>query len=233
MITRYFTLDGESSAKYGIAMQGPPSFSAPKPKITKVSVSGRSGDLIFAEDAFENIQGILRCFILHGQSYDTIADANIWLAKTGYRKLTFDGDDLAYRLACVTNVAECAVRMYYLDPFEIELDCKPQRYLNSGDVQIMFSASGTFDCPAYSGLPLLRIYGTSGTVTINEKTITLLSISTYVDVDCELQDAYKENVNCNGNISCTDFPKLRHGQNNITISSGITSVVLTPRWFTI
>lgn len=233
MITRYFVLDGESSEKYGIALQGPPVFSAPKAKVTKVSVPGRNGDLLFDEDAFENVTGTLRCFILKEQSFNYIADANIWLMKKGYRKLSFDGDDDSYRLARIVNAAECAVRMYYLDPFELEIDCKPQRFLNSGNTVLTFDASGSFDCPAYGGQPLLRIYGTSGTVTINDKTITLTGINGYIDVDCELQDAYKGNENWNSSISCTDFPKLTYGSNSIILSSGITSVDMTPRWFTI
>ena len=233
MITKYFVLDGESSEQYGIAMQGPPVFSAPKPKMTKVSVSGRNGDLVFYEDAFENVECELRCYSLHGQVFDLVSDANIWLAKKGYRKFSFDGDDNSYRLAIVTNAAECAVRMYYLDPFVITLDCKPQKYLESGDIPIAFTTSGSFDCPAYSGLPLMRIYGTAGTVSVNGKSIVFSSIDTFVDVDCELQDAFKGMVNCNSNISCTDFPKLVHGENTITLSSGITKVELTPRWFMI
>lgn len=231
MKTRYFVLDGESSAQYGIAMQGPPVLDSPKPKMNRVSVPGRNGDLVFYEDAFENVEATLNCYILKEQSYYTLADANIWLAKTGYRKFSFDGDDESYRLAVITNIAQCAVRMFYLDPFELKLSCKPQKFLNTGDIELTFTASSSFDCPAFSGLPLLRIYGTSGTVTINDYTITLNGINDYVDVDCELQDAYKGMINCNSQISCMNFPKLKYGENNIILSSGISKVIMTPRWF--
>ena len=231
MITKYFVLDGESSAQYGIQMQAPPVFEAPRQKITKVSVPARNGDLVFYEDAFENIKGTLKCFILKEQSFDYLADANRWLMKTGYRKLSFDGDDESYRLAVITNAGQCAVRMYYLDPFEIELDCKPQKYLLSGEIPMLFTSSGVFDCPAYEGIPLLKITG-NGTVTLNGKTITISGSSDWLMVDCEIQDAYKGTTNLNGKISCDEFPKVVSGENTIGLS-GVTSVEITPRWYTV
>lgn len=233
MITRYFALDDVSSAQYGISLQKCPSFDAAKPVIEKVTVPSRNGDLIFYSGAYENVSGALDCFILHEQTYDALAEANGWLSKQGYRKLTYDGDAEAYRMARIVNLGEFSVRMMRLDPFTIDLDCKPQRFLNSGDVPMVFLASDYFDCPAVSGLPLLRIYGTSGTVRINDKTIMLNTINEYVDIDCELQNAAKGNVNCNSNISCLDFPKLNSGKNEIAFSSGISKVEMTPRWYTL
>lgn len=231
MNTKYFVLDDISSAQYGICLQRWPSFSAPKARVNKVTVSGRNGDLIFYDGSFENVEGTLPCFVLHEQTYDAIGDANRWLCKSGYRRLTYDGDVEAYRLARVVNGAEIAVRMKRLDPFEIKLDCKPQRFLLSGEIPILFSSSGVFDCPAYEGLPLLKVTG-NGQITLNGQQITISGTTGSFYIDCETQNAYAGMTNLNNKISAEEFPKIVSGENELYLS-GVNSVEITPRWYTV
>ena len=232
MITKYFVLDDVSSEEYGICMKKWPSFSAPTPRIEKVSVSGRNGDLIFTDGSFENIEGTLSCFILHEQTFDAITDANRWLLKAGYRRFSYDGDTEAYRLARIVNGAEIAVRMKLLNSFEIKLDCKPQRFLLSGETPIMFTASGLLDCPAYEGLPLLHVQG-NGTITLNGVTIEVSDTNEDFYIDCDTQDAYKGIINMNANILAEEFPKICAGENELVLSTGIDYVEITPRWYTV
>jgi phage-related protein len=78
------------------------------------------------------------------------------------------------------------------------------------------------------------VYGTgAGTVGIGSQTSTISAISSYVDIDCEIMDAYKGAVNCNGNVSFTDDIVLGPGENNISKSGNISKVVITPRWWII
>lgn len=231
MNTKYFVLDDISSAQYGICLQRWPSFSAPKARVNKVTVSGRNGDLIFYDGSYDNIEGTLSCFVLHEQTYDAVADANKWLCKSGYRRLTYDGDVEAYRLARVVNGAEIAVRMKRLDPFEIKLDCKPQRFLLSGEIPILFSSSGVFDCPAYEGLPLLKVTG-NGHISLNDVQITISGTTGSFYIDCETQNAYVGMTNMNNKISAEEFPKIVGGENELYLS-GVESVEITPRWYTV
>ena len=232
MITKYFVLDDVSSARYGICLQRWPSFSAPKAKVEKVTVSGRNGDLIFYDGSYENIEGTLSCFVLHEQTFDAVGDANRWLLKSGYRKFTYDGDTEAYRLVRVVNGAEVAVRMMRLDPFEIKLDCKPQRFLLSGEIPITFTQSGIFDCPAYEGLPLLKVTG-NGTLTLNGTSIVIAGTDGAFYIDCDTQNAYAGTVNMNSKITADDFPRVIGGENEILLGTGIESVEITPRWYTL
>ena len=232
MITKYFVLDDVSSARYGICLQRWPSFSAPKAKVEKVTVSGRNGDLIFYDGSFDNIEGTLSCFVLHEQTFDAVGDANRWLLQSGYRKFTYDGDTEAYRLVRVVNGAEVAVRMMRLDPFEIKLDCKPQRFLLSGEITITFTQSGIFDCPAYEGLPLLKVTG-NGTLTLNGTSIVIAGTDGAFYIDCDTQNAYAGTVNMNSKITADDFPRVIGGENEILLGTGIESVEITPRWYTL
>lgn len=80
--------------------------------------------------------------------------------------------------------------------------------------------------------PMLRAYGT-GSFTVNDVTVTVADCDSYVDIDCELMDCYEGSTNRNGDVSFStyDFPKLKSGNNDISIVSGITEVEITPRWW--
>lgn len=231
--TMYFVLGDVSSQHVGIALQGAPRFSAPQPRVDVVSVPGRNGDLVFHDGSYENVECEIDCFVLHHQVYDALAAVNGWVNAQRYQKLSFDGDPNAYRLARTVNGAEVAARLRLLNPFTIKLDCKPQRFLVSGDTPVTFAASGVLDNPGVGGLPLIRVYGTSGTVRINDALITINTIDDYIDIDCDLQDAYKGTLNKNSSISCDDFPALAAGRNRVIINGDITRVQITPRWYTL
>jgi phage-related protein len=118
--------------------------------------------------------------------------------------------------------------------FKIVFNRKPQRYLRSGNRVSSFSDVGSLKNPTtFDALPLIRAYGT-GSFTIGDISVAITSADTYTDIDCELQEAYKGSVNCNGNITLTDgvFPHFAPGVNNISMT-GITSLEITPRWWRI
>ena len=62
----------------------------------------------------------------------------------------------------------------------------------------------------------------------------ITSASSYTDIDCDLQECYKDSLatNCNGNVVLTSgsFPKLNPGTNAVTLS-GISKLVITPRYW--
>ena len=119
--------------------------------------------------------------------------------------------------------------------FTVQFDRKPQKFLKSGERVITFTANGQIrNETLFDAKPLVRVYGT-GTVSIGEKSIQVVQSNTYVDIDCEIQNAYKEGTNCNGDIRLLsgDFFSLVHGNNGVTISSGISKVEITPRWWTL
>jgi phage-related protein len=96
------------------------------------------------------------------------------------------------------------------------------------------TASGTINNPTlFDAQPLIRVYGT-GSITVNGVTITISEADGYTDIDCELMECYKGNVLKNYAVSLdsTDFPVLSAGDNAISMS-GVTSAIITPRWWTI
>lgn len=119
--------------------------------------------------------------------------------------------------------------------FTLEFDCKPQRFLKSGEEPIELTTGGAIlNRTEFPSKPMLRVYGSAaGTVGIGGQTITISTINAYVDIDCEIMDAYKGSTNCNGNVSFTDDIVLAPGETTISMTGGITKVEITPRWYII
>ena len=53
--------------------------------------------------------------------------------------------------------------------------------------------------------------------------IRITECNSHTDIDCELQEAYKDTVNCNDKIELAedDFPSLSPGRTTITYNGGI------------
>lgn len=233
MRTKYFTLDSISSQRYGIQMQRGLEFEQPKPRVETVSVKGRNGDLLYYDGSFENVRCTASCFILHEQIYDHLAEAIKWMSVLGYRKLSFEGDEQAFRLASITNLPAVQVRMHRLAPFEVEWTCKPQRFLLSGEDEYTFTQSGNLHNPAFEGLPLFQVFGTSGAISVNGHNISISDIDGFIWLDFDTQNAYKGINNQNNKINAVEFPKLVAGDNEILITGNISKVVIKPRWYTL
>jgi phage-related protein len=60
------------------------------------------------------------------------------------------------------------------------------------------------------------------------------SVNSYIDIDCELQEAYEDTLATprNDKITLTDgeFPKLLPGVNTISFTD-LTELIITPKWW--
>ena len=86
----------------------------------------------------------------------------------------------------------------------------------------------------FPSAPLIRAYG-NGSFVMDGITVTITNASSYTDIDCELMDCYEGTINRNNDVafSTYNFPMLRPGDNTIEIptGSGITTLMITPRWW--
>lgn len=231
----YFTYDGKNSKDFDIVIDRAGVFYAAERDYDTIEIPGRNGDLTLDNGRYKNVEVTYSCTI--GRSFQKNMDFFLqWLMSlTGYRRLEDSLQPEYYRIARVASAPDPKTFAHYIGgTFEIKFDCKPQRFLKAGDEVKVFTGAGTIINPTlYDALPLVRAYGT-GTLGIGNETITITSADGYTDIDCDLQDAYKGAVNCNGNITL-DFGKffsLSPGTNGIQLT-GISQIEITPRWWTI
>lgn len=209
-------------------------FNKPDRVATVVRVPGRNGDLIFDGGKFNNVTITYPAYIKNyfPSKWDTLI--NTLAVLKGYQRIECSNDATHYRLGqVIIPQSPKVVRVNQDALFNLSFNCKPQRFLLSGETIVTKNASGTIDNPtAYDAKPLIRIYGT-GTVTINGVGITLSQNSGYTDVDCEMMDCYNGTTSRNQYVSFSgnDFPVLSPGSNVLTFGTGITQIRITPRWW--
>lgn len=228
-----FTFNGKNSRDFGVWISGGGTFNAPARDAELVAVPGRNGDLYFDNGRYSNIELIYPAFITRNFSANVGGMRDYLASQIGYKRLedTYHPDE--FRIATYISALEVETTPRNLaGAFEIVFNCKPQRYLKSGELPVTYTANGTIHNPTlFSSRPLIRAYGT-GTFTINGVSVKINSANQYTDIDCEIMDAFKGSTNCNNNIVLTngEFPTIAPGVNSIT-KSGITSLVITPRWW--
>jgi phage-related protein len=236
------TIDGKSSKDFCMYISGGGTYLSPEKKYDTVDIPGRNGTLFLYTDAYNNVEVTYEAFIAKNEGEREV-DVNLrnlrsfLLSRNGYFRIedTYHPDE--YRI----GVYNQAIEPEMLDSLEaaqftLTFSCKPQRFLKKYDqFPVVISTSGTvFNNETYFiAKPLIRAYGT-GWFQIGSKRITINSANSYTDIDCELQEAYKDTLatNCNGNITLTnsEFPYLSPGDNTITFS-GITTLEMYPRMF--
>lgn len=233
----YLTFGGRSTHEFGINISGEATFDAPERNVTSQEVAGRNGNLLFDLGNFKNISVQYPAFIKNDMPQKIRDFLNYCGSLTGYQRLEDTYHPYEYRMArFISNGAiESSGYMNRSGKFTIEFDCKPQRFLKSGEEAVVFTRNGVIlNRTQFNAKPLLRIYGTgAGTVGIGSETISLTAIDSYVDIDCEIMDAFKGSVNCNANVSFSNDIVIRPGEVGVSMSGAVTKVEITPRWWII
>ena len=228
--------NNKSSADCRIQVAHPPGYAYPERDYTITHIPGRNGDIIQDNGCYKNVERTYEVsFDAPNEDFATYANAvSDWLhSTTGYARLEDSYEPNYYRMATYqeSNIFENLYNK--AGTATIVFECKPQRFLKTGDNTITIQNSLTIINPTgFEAYPLFKVTGTSGVLTVNGNSITFSSIDGFVMLDCELQDAYKENINKNSTISGT-FPVLKPGSNTIRWTGGISSVTMKPRWWTI
>lgn len=234
MLNETFYLDGIDAQSAGIYLQKPIVFSEAVPNIESKTIPGRNGDLIFETDSYKNRSGSASCFCLQEDVEGAVSSAGRFLmSKKGYRRLETSNDPNHYWMARVENSPQMEMRIRVLAPFEIEFDCKPQRFLKSGENAVVFTASGSLSNQyGQVALPLITLYGQgAGTLTIGSCVVEVIELDEVLYLDSDTQNAYNDSGNQNMNINAPTFPILPDGETQISFSGGIERVKIVPRWW--
>lgn len=235
MLNETFYLDGIDARSVGIQLQSPIEFSEAVPVVEAQTIPGRNGDLIWETGSYENRSGSASCFCLQKDVEKAVSSAGRFLmGKKGYRRLETSDDPDHYWMARVENSPRIEQRLRALAPFDVGFDCKPQRFLKSGENSILITSSGfsLYNNYGQIALPFITLYGNgSGIFTIDDCVVEVKSIAGLLYLDSETQNAYNNFGNQNMNINAPIFPALVDGEIKIAFSGGIERVEIIPRWW--
>lgn len=225
---------GTDLSDFGVYVDTSKSFVKPEKRVNRVTVPGRSGDLVYADGGYENILIPYPCFIRENfkENFENLID---FLQSFGSEyKLLYTSNHLEeYRQAVFHSPVSPETGAWNrFGNFTLTFDCKPQIFLQTGSVIRSFTSDGTIENPTnHPSKPKITIYG-NGSVTVNGVVITVTGVSDYVVVDCEVMDCYRGTTLMNNKVSFSgnDFPVLKPGVNNISLS-GVTEVDIEPHWW--
>ena len=239
MLNENFFYAGLNALSNGICLQKPITFTGAEPDVETIHVPGRNGDLSIYTGAYKNRKGTAECYCIRGyhqrdvEQVVTMATAML-LGKKGYNRLECTNDPTHYWMAKVVNGPQIEDRLRTLNPFTVEFDCMPQRFLKSGETAVRVTNGGTILNPtAFPALPLIHIKGTgAGRLQIGKYVVEVKSLDEDITLDSNTQNAYSGTTNLNSTISAPEFPELMAGLNEISFTGNWT-VELIPRWWTL
>ena len=241
------SFNGISSDDLGLIVEKYPARPIPKRKENKWSVAGRSGDVLAVEDAWENVTRTYDCYIsaeFRTGGLQRAADQiSQWLQAASWAVLWDDYDDDTFVMAHFTGPVDVENIINRFGRVKLTFDCWPQRFLTSGSDPIELTGADAVENPTgFAAQPLIVLSGTSAggtlrvgsTGTTSDPTITIASgIAPNIDgvvIDCREQEVYRSGYNLNSYASGT-IPTLAPGTNYMSWGGGITSIMITSRWW--
>lgn len=238
----YFVFDGIDSRTYGVYLSAGMAFDGAEDDYEKIEIPGRSGDLIISANRFRNREGTYPALIFSRNENDFSRKVarfrNAIGAKRGYFRLQDSYNPDTFMLAAYTGgMSVSAASMNRAGQFDITFDCKPQRFLASGEAETVFTAGGSiFNPTGFASKPLLIVKG-YGQIGLGDYLITIAGDSGSVTyIDCDVMDAYGYTggvkVSRNGSVTTgKNYPTIEPGLNGISLGSNISELSITPRWW--
>ncbi len=166
---------GVDTADYGVWITGEGTFAAPERDVEVVSVPGRNGDLIVDNGRWKNIKVTYPAFIPN--AFDDLIGPfrSAICKKRGYQRLedTYHPDE--FRMAAFSSglTPKISGSFNRTGDFDITFNCKPQRFLKSGEdpIQLMPPIVGnsllmTDFIPAVSDLKVTVSFDQSSTLNL-------------------------------------------------------------------
>lgn len=236
----FIIFNGRSSREVDLQVETFPSYTSPKRSYEKVTIPGRSGDIIVDNGSWENV--VRTYSVSFGSKYrdytEMVNKVSEWLHSTfTYARLEDSYEPDYYRLAAFIDEIEFSNIFHHGGQAELSFDCKPQRFLKDGDEPIVITngSAKVFNPTSFESNPIITVYGSgSGNLVVGTYRVTFSGSGSSVVVDSDTQDVYYNTQNKNSTVSMEiGFPKLSPGETTIGFSGGITKVEVVPKWFTI
>lgn len=248
----YFLFNGESSLDYGVYIGGQGTYNAPQRDVQKVSIPGRNGDLIMDNGRYLNAQVAYNIVVMDEFKEKTDA-IRAWLSEpTMYARLEDTYHPEEYRLGMLTGGVQFETSAFNkTGKATVVFDCKPERFLKSGDRWVDLAGTAGSGAPVtsmknptrFDSKPLISVVirptGQDGVITIGNQTITILGTSelseTTITIDCALMDCYNGTTNLNSRVSFSGqgFPVLPPGETGVSVSGSVFVLRMKGRWWTI
>ena len=180
-IYNWLTFGGVDSRDYGIYITGEGVYNAPERAVELTAIPGRNGAIPVDLGRWENIEIIYPASAGTGSQTDfrtALSDfRNAIASKVGYQRLTDTYNPSEYRMGLfIAGLEVTPAAGGKAGDFELRFNCKPQRYLTSGETAVAVASGGSISNPTQlDASPVLQITG-YGDITIGNYGMTVNNI---------------------------------------------------------
>ena len=235
---------GTSNKDVGMVVEHYPSIVFPERDQEIQHVPGRNGDIVLSTGSFQNYEQSYSVFFdskRYGGLEQVMPKVTGWLlGHEGYQKLEDSYFPDFYRMAYYSGGSEFLSIFNEYGKGTLTFVCAPEKFYKSGSRPMNLSKGIKLKNPSsFKAKPLLYITATSGgKIYFNDAEIEITELTTEMYIDVKKHYAYKildsgNYMNLNGRI-VGKFEDLELGkETTITWNGGITSIKITPYWWSI
>lgn len=174
------TFDGASSRNYGVYITGEAVYNAPERDVEMIDIPGRNGAFALDRGRFTNIEVTYPAGIFTDDETDfadAISDFRNWLcSRSGYCRLTDEYNPDEYRLAVYKSGLEVTPAQLIAGEFNITFECKPQRFLTSGETAVSIANNGTINNPTLFDASPTLIFEGYGDIGVGGQTVNVSNV---------------------------------------------------------
>lgn len=175
-------VDGTSLKGYKVYINGKEAYNSAERDVEMIEIPGRDGAFSLDHGRFKNITVSYDSGTFADNQTDfaeNISDLRNFLAsKRGYVRIEDDYNPEEYRMGVFSRGLEFDPVCYNMaSEFPIEFNCKPQRFLKSGETTISVTSGQTLTNPTlFDSHPLIKFNANgNGTLNIGDDIITVLN----------------------------------------------------------
>lgn len=164
-ILKNLTFDAVSLSDYGVGLTGSGVYDAPERDVDMIEIPGRNGEYALDKGRYNNIEVTYPAGAYDASQPDfasKISDLRNALASLkGYKRLEDEYNPDEYRLGIFKSGLKVdPVHYSRAGEFDLVFNCKPQRYLKSGETEQTVTSGGTITNPTlFESAPLLLVDG--------------------------------------------------------------------------
>lgn len=220
-VANTFTFGGVSTSAYGLVVEGPGDYSAPKRAVDTIEIPGRNGAFQLDKGYYENIELEYKVVVKEATQDDFLdsidAFRNAIVSQIGYQRLEDMYHPGEYRMAMYSGGLDEDPQFHGNGAvFKVNFDCKPQRFLTSGETAVSVDSGDTLTNPTlFEASPLLEVEG-YGTINVNG---TEIEIDDVLVGDVVAVYGYSKH-DLEGKI---DFSNVYIAPNNLIEVNGVTT----------
>ena len=217
----------DSYENFGIIINKLPPSVVPENNIEEYELPGRDGNLTIDYKTRKSYILPLECTIM---DKTRIEEVKAWLMNTS-SDLVFSWDPNYKYQARIINKIDISQSLKTFGEFPLMFKVQPYKLSINNDEVITLEDTGTI----YNGTgnisrPIIKVFCTGAiTLMVNGLSVVLTNVVDYVTINSDLQDAYKDTLLKNNDMS-GEFPTLEVGNNTISWTGTVTKVEITPNW---